>query len=214
MIEGGVCFDFHHTLVDPAFRLRPGMKELLDKFQKAGMTNILTTTGGGRHLQEVFRDTGIQHYFAYVLEGPEINVGRGKRYGPAAAFLGLSPREAADKMIATGDLLDDRPADIPIVFIHHPSGFQYDASLLDHLIQHLLKAGRNSFMDGFTRIMKDQSTPSSSDGVRTTLDGILVTLSLPDPTEGSRKNLPLFTPGIRIPTIRVVRADRYRRKQS
>ncbi|MBI5127639.1 HAD family hydrolase [Candidatus Roizmanbacteria bacterium] len=205
MVErGAVCFDFHHTLVDYEGHLRPGTIDLFKNLQKSGMAIILTTTGGKQHLQDVMSATGIRSYFANVFEGSETNVGSGKMYGPAAAALGLSSKEAPHKMIAIGDLLDDQPADLPIVFIHHPSGFRYDASLLDHLIQRLLRAGRNSFIEGFDKIKRDQKTP--------VLDGISVTLSYRDPREGG-KNLPLFTPGIRIPTISVVGADKYLRNR-
>lgn len=203
MIESGVCFDLHHTLLKPDFHLRPGTRELFEKLGNEGRRIILTTTGGGPHLQEIMRVTGLQGHFAQVFEGSQINVGMGKLYAPAAASLGLSAKEAPHKMIAIGDLLDDQPADIPIVFIQHPGGYRFDASLLYHVIHRLLEAGNNSFINGFTNILRDR-------GASVMLDGISVRLVLRDPREGG-KNLPRFAPGIQIPTIRIESAEMYRR---
>lgn len=196
-ISYAVCFDLHHTLLSPEFDIRPGVKELFQKLGKEGKAIILTTTGEGPHIQEVLASTQLKQYFAFEFEAS--GVGNGKLYKPASDRLGFSPAEAPHRLIATGDLLSDQPADIPIVFIHHPGGYKYHASLLDHLITHLLKEGEGSFLDGFNKTLKDR---------KKRLDGISVTVSYLDPRENVG-NLPLFSPGIRIPTIRVIDAEKY-----
>ena len=213
MIERAVCYDLDQTLIDGR-NLRPGVEGLLRNLQRNSTANILTTAGGGWHLQEVFSRTGIDRLLLKVFEGHQIDVGAGKLYRPVAEALGYSPSEASRKMIVTGDMESDRPADIPLVFVHDPSGFRHDASLLHRMIQHLWSAGRGSFIDGFSRIERNQNTrferrelDYEDVGVGTVLDGkTLVTLSFQDPTEGGRK-LPRFTPGIIIPTLRVVSAN-------
>ncbi len=199
-ISCAVCFDLHHTLLTPELTIRPGVKELFQKLGKEGKAIILTTTGEGAHIQEVLASTQLKQYFTYEFEAS--GVGNGKLYKPVADRLGFLVDEAPHRLITTGDLLSDQPADIPIVFIYHPGGYKYHASLLDHLMERLLKEGDGSFIDGFNKLLKDH---------KKLLDGISVTLSYLDPRENVR-NLPLFTPGIRIPTIRVISAEKYKTK--
>lgn len=217
MSERAVCYDLHHTILDRELNLRAGVDGLLAKLQHTGTANVLTTTGGGPHLQEVFLNTGIRDYFEEVFEGPQIDVGMGKLYEPAAQGLGITSSDAPNKMVVTGDLESDQPADIDnLVFVQDPSGYKHDASLLERILQQLWSSGRGSFIEGFERIEKRQNTPfkrrlfdSEEIGVGTRLDGdIFVTLSFQDPTEGGKK-LPRFTPGIIVPTLRVVSAKRY-----
>lgn len=211
------CIDLDQTLTGYDGQLRPGAEEVLGRFQRGGIANVLTTAGKGFHLRNVFASTGIERYFAGVFDGDTIDVGMGKLYGPVAKALGHSSQEAPHKMIVTGDQETDQPADLPLVFIYHPAGFRHDASLLERIIQGLRQLGNDSFIEGFNAIKRRQNRSLRGNtldlrtvGIGSRHDGeILATLSFEDPTLGG-KTLPRFTPGIIVPTLKIVSAEGYK----
>lgn len=167
------CFDLDHTLGlftpitedrqrrfaalgDPdALGLRKGIPEFLKWAQEKGYTNFITTTGSSDYAQEVLVRTGIDQYFEGIYEGRDIDAGFGKLYLPIAEKMGFEKTEASAKMVAIGDSKTDQPADLEIVFIHQPGGYQQSTEILRKTVEVLNYFGEGSLCEGFKKLYRD-----------------------------------------------------------
>lgn len=76
-------------------RLKPGVREFLDKMKKQKVSMVAATASDREHIEAAFRRLGIDGYFERIFTCAE--VGTGKRhpqiYEQAAAYLGVLPGE-------------------------------------------------------------------------------------------------------------------------
>jgi len=133
--------------------LRKGVTGFLEKLCNHNCRNFITTQGSTAYAQEVLTLTGIAKYFEGIFDGEQINACRGKLVKPLARKVGLTDEEARERILVTGDIKDDQPADISgVVFVFHPSGYRHDADILDTVSSLLNDLGEGNFNRGFSRL--------------------------------------------------------------
>jgi len=195
--------------------VRPNLIPLLNEVTRRGGLNMVTTGGTLEYAHRVLRQTDLAPYFHEVFGKDDTDAGHGKNYTAVRRSLGLTELEEAEKLLVTGDIRYDQPAQNESVFVWHPDGYQFDASVLHKVIFNLFDTGNGNFQQGF-HVLYDQSERRRAMYEKVEREVGIVQIE-PDITlELGLYNPHIPTPrtrlreGIIIPTVRILDAEKYR----
>lgn len=137
-----ICWDLDGTLGEFSrlsnswgrFWVRESIPELIDFCAQHRVSQVLTTNATKRYAELALKKSGLAPYFSKIFSQKEVMAWNGKKYQPV---LDCFPQA---ELLIIGDRIQDKPLDVPAVFLWDTTSPEMPADVLKELLIGFLKA--------------------------------------------------------------------------